>query len=40
MFNKLGTKAIIVVDAHGSFVGTIVKKGWLKFLKQIEDNEH
>jgi nitrogen fixation protein len=38
MFNKLGTKTIVVVDNEGRYVGTILKKGWLKFLKEIEEH--
>jgi hypothetical protein len=36
MFNKLGTKAIVVLDGHGRYVGCVLKKGWLKFLAETE----
>lgn len=38
MFNKLGTKAIVVLDEHGRYEGCVLKKGWLKFLIKIESD--
>lgn len=36
MFNKLGAKVLLVVDNQGHYVGTVLKKEWLRFLKQTE----
>ncbi|KAJ9107393.1 hypothetical protein QFC21_000843 [Naganishia friedmannii] len=36
LFTKLGARAVIVINGKGRYRGTIVKKTWLKYIKEHE----
>lgn len=36
LFTKLGARVVVVINAAGHYRGTILKKTWIQYLKELE----